>query len=75
MIAGHKRDSCALIEFLAQLEDEVEVMGVQTWDEISAASRCLKLIVLHGVQSITWFGNVDSFLLGLNNGKLPQNRG
>ena len=39
MIEGNKRDAFALIEFLAQLEDEVEVGGVQTWDEISAASR------------------------------------
>ena len=39
MVEGNKRDSCALIEFLAQLEDEVEFGGVQTWDEISAASR------------------------------------
>ena len=36
---GHKRDSCALVEFLAQLEKEVEVDGVQNWDEISAADR------------------------------------
>ena len=39
MVEGNKRDSCALIEFLAQLEDEVEFGGVRTWDEISAASR------------------------------------
>ena len=39
MVEGNKRDSCALIEFLAQLEDEVEFGGGQTWDEISAASR------------------------------------
>ena len=45
---GHKRDAFALVEFLAQLEDEVEVSGVQTWDEISAASRyviCIRIIV------------------------------
>ena len=46
MIEGHKRDAFALVEFLAQLEDEVEVGGVQTWDEISAASRHATRIVI-----------------------------
>ena len=30
MMEGHKRDAFTLVKFLAQLEDEVEVSGVQT---------------------------------------------